>query len=125
MTAAVVSKSTAANLLYASWCSASDVCVMQPFCSPNILSMSNGLKASYLTENIDVSQFSFENDDGLPYYTPAEVGRVLVHNLEAALHKFALELRVSPIAQLGVDGVAAKQSVMRCSHIRGSGKHTT
>lgn len=37
-----------ANLLYASWCSARDVCVMQPFCSPKILSMSSGLSASYL-----------------------------------------------------------------------------
>jgi hypothetical protein len=45
-----------------------------------------------------------------PYHAPAEVGRVLVYYSEAALHKLALEARVSPIAQLRVDGVAANNA---------------
>lgn len=54
-----------------------------------------------------------------PYHAPAEVGRVLVYYSEAALHKLALEARVSPIAQLRVDGVAAKQRVTNYSRYRG------
>ena len=42
-----------------------------------------------------------------PYHAPAEVGRVLVYNSEAALHELVLELGVGPVAQLRVHSVAA------------------
>jgi hypothetical protein len=113
MTAAV-DKGVAADLLYASWCSARDVCVMHPFCSPNILSMSSGLKASNLNKNITVSLILLKMTTGrAPYHTPAEVRSVLIHDPEAALHKLELELGVSPIAQLWVHGVAAASWVIR------------
>jgi hypothetical protein len=84
------------------------VCVMHPFCSPKILSISSGLSASYLHQiNYCICCLISSPCARIPYDAFAEIRSVLVHDSEAALHKLVLEPGIGPIAQFGIYSVAA------------------
>ena len=84
------------------------MCVMHPFCSPKILSMSSGLSASYLRQiNYCICCLTYSPRARIPYDAFAEIRSVLVHDSEAALHELVLEPGIGPIAQLGIHSIAA------------------